>query len=330
MVDNNTQGANILVVDDLADNLHLLDKLLTSAGYKVRPVSTGSLAISAAQKKHPDLILLDIKMPDMDGFTVCRELKRDPQTADIPIIFISALHEIEQKVKAFEAGGVDYLTKPFHESEVLVRVQTQLELQQMRTRLESLVQERTAELQESEERWRSLTETSPDHILTLDTDLNIQFANFASPGLTVEELIGTPLFQYVESKEKQEEIKGILESVLRSGEQMSYETDYHVLDGGIIHYESRVTPRMQEDSQEIIGLTVSARDITDRKRTEKEIEQYRDHLEQMVKQRTGELILAKEQAESANRAKSDFLSNMSHELRTPLNAILGYTQIFQR
>ncbi len=116
----------------------------------------------------------------------------------------------------------------------------------------------------SEARWRSLTESSPDRILTLDTDLNIQFANFASPGLTVEELIGTPLYTYAE-KERQAEIKAILEGVLGTGEDASYETTYDTPDGGVIYYESRVTPRRLRGSDEIVGLTLSARDITARK-----------------------------------------------------------------
>jgi len=124
-------------------------------------------------------------------------------------------------------------------------------------------------LRESEIRWRSLTETSPDHILTLDTDLNITFANYASPGLTVAELIGTPLYTYVDP-DRQAEIKGILESVLKSGEPASYETVYHLPDGGNIYYESRVTPHLSDDENRVWGLTISARDITARKRVEEQ------------------------------------------------------------
>ncbi|MBT6615122.1 MAG: PAS domain S-box protein, partial [Deltaproteobacteria bacterium] len=126
-------------------------------------------------------------------------------------------------------------------------------------------------LRESEARWRSLTETSPDHILTLDENLNIQFANFASPGLTVNELIGTPLFQYIEGEKKQNEVKAILESVLRTGELKSYETVYNTPDSGIIYYESQVSPRVLEASKGTIGLTVSARNITERKQMEEEL-----------------------------------------------------------
>jgi PAS domain S-box-containing protein len=122
-------------------------------------------------------------------------------------------------------------------------------------------------LKESEALWRSLTETSPDHILTLDKDLNIQFANFASPGLTIEALIGTPLYTYVE-KDRQAEIKSLLKEVLRSGQDASYETTYVSPEGQVIYNESRVTPRRLPDSEEIIGLTLSARDITERKQFE--------------------------------------------------------------
>ena len=168
-------------------------------------------------------------------------------------------------------------------AEVGERRRVEKELESYQNQLETLVQERTIELQkeiddhkqsvktlqESESLWRSLVETSPDHILTLDTKLNIKFANFASPGLTVNELIGTHLYQYIEGKEKQDEIKAILETVLRTGEQASYETVYHIPEGGTIYYESRVAPRKLEDSQEIIGLTISSRNITERMQIEK-------------------------------------------------------------
>jgi len=127
-------------------------------------------------------------------------------------------------------------------------------------------------LRESETRWRSLTETSPDHILTLDIDLNITFANFASPGLIVEELIGTPLYTYVDV-ERQAEIKEVLEGVLKNGIPASYEIIFHLPDGGDIYYESRVTPRLPLGGRKVKGLTVSARDITARKQVEKQHQQ---------------------------------------------------------
>ncbi|MBT4269325.1 MAG: PAS domain S-box protein [Deltaproteobacteria bacterium] len=139
--------------------------------------------------------------------------------------------------------------------------------------LNTLIQfeKRAVALKDSKERWRSLTETSPDHILTLDTDLNIQFANYSAPGLTVNELIGTPLYQYVEGKEKQDEVKAILESVLNTGRLKSYETDYNTPEGETIYYESSVIPRILEGSKKIIGLTISSRNMTERKNMEDEM-----------------------------------------------------------
>lgn len=128
--------ADILIVDDTTANLRLLSGMLQKKGYKVRPVPEGSLAVAAAQSHPPDLILLDIKMPDMDGYEVCQILKSFELTKDIPVIFISALDEIQDKVKAFKIGGVDYITKPFQLEEVLARVETHLELRRLQRQLQ--------------------------------------------------------------------------------------------------------------------------------------------------------------------------------------------------
>ena len=127
---------NILIVDDTPDNLTVLRQMLTEHGYRVRPAPSGEIALKAVQADPPDLILLDILMPQMDGYEVCRELKADEKTQDIPIIFISALGEVEDKVKAFSEGGVDYITKPFKDEEVLARVNTHLTLHSIQTSLE--------------------------------------------------------------------------------------------------------------------------------------------------------------------------------------------------
>ena len=120
-------------------------------------------------------------------------------------------------------------------------------------------------LRESEARWRSVTENSPDHVVLLDRKLNIQFVNYPSPGLTIDELIGTPLHTYV-TEDRQQEIRETLERVAKTGEPATYETTYTMPDGGSIHYESRVVPRLVGD--QIVGLTVNARDITEHKRSE--------------------------------------------------------------
>ncbi len=141
MTDSEICG-DILIVDDAPANLRLLSRMLTGHGYKVRAVRNGPHAIQAAQAAPPDLILLDIVMPEIDGYEVCRRLKQDERTRDIPIIFISALGEVDDKVKAFVAGGVDYVTKPFQAEEVLARVRTHLALRNLTRQL----QETNAEL----------------------------------------------------------------------------------------------------------------------------------------------------------------------------------------
>jgi PleD family two-component response regulator len=121
-----TTKGNILIVDDTPDNLRLLSAILTQQGYEVGKAPNGQMALRAAKTALPDLILLDINMPDIDGYEVCKRLKTDDQTKDIPVIFISALDEVWDKVKAFHAGGVGYVIKPFQREEVLVRVENQL------------------------------------------------------------------------------------------------------------------------------------------------------------------------------------------------------------
>ncbi|MEI6500132.1 MAG: hybrid sensor histidine kinase/response regulator [Armatimonadota bacterium] len=127
--------ASILIVDDTLPNLELLSEMLKARGYKVRPVPSGDLALQAAKGNPPDLILLDIHMPEMDGYEVCERLKADEKLQDIPVLFISGLSETSDKVKAFQVGGADYITKPFQFEEVEARVGTHLELRRQRREL---------------------------------------------------------------------------------------------------------------------------------------------------------------------------------------------------
>ncbi len=127
----------ILIVDDTPANLRLLTSLLTTNGYKVRPASSGSIALRSVAFRLPDLILLDIRMPEMDGFEVCERLKADELSQDIPVIFISAMDDVRDKVRAFSVGGVDYVTKPFEPEEVLVRINTHITLRDLQKELVS-------------------------------------------------------------------------------------------------------------------------------------------------------------------------------------------------
>jgi PAS domain S-box-containing protein len=143
---NTSHLDRILVVDDTTANLQLLTNLLTAHGYTVHPASDGELALEFVRSTQPDLILLDIRMPGIDGFEVCHRLKADERTRAIPVIFISILEDERDKVKGFQAGAVDYITKPFQAEEVLARVRIQLHLRELTEHLEQKVAERTEAL----------------------------------------------------------------------------------------------------------------------------------------------------------------------------------------
>lgn len=136
MSSNQAFKADILIVDDTPANLRLLSQMLVGRGYEVRAVTSGARALESVSVSAPDLILLDIKMAEMDGYEVCQHLKEDERSRDIPVIFISALDDIQDKITAFKVGGVDYITKPFQLEEVLARTETHLRLRQLQRYLE--------------------------------------------------------------------------------------------------------------------------------------------------------------------------------------------------
>lgn len=152
MTEGNPPAATLMVVDDTPANLKLLEGILQEHGFRVRPFPLGRLAVKAALAEPPDLILLDVMMPEMDGYETCAKLRAEERTRDIPVIFLSALRETDDKLKAFRAGGVDYVTKPFQAEEVLARVRTHLDLLQARRSLAA----RNRELTESLERQAEL------------------------------------------------------------------------------------------------------------------------------------------------------------------------------
>jgi len=170
--------SRIMAVDDQPANLQLLEELLSQEGYIVRSFPRGRLALEAAARNPPDLILLDINMPEMNGFKVCELLKADEKLAGIPVIFLSALTDINDKVQAFQCGGVDYVTKPFQVDEVQARVKTHLnmrrlqkELQLHANHLEELVASRTRELAESQARLRVLDRAKSDFLRLIHHEL---------------------------------------------------------------------------------------------------------------------------------------------------------------
>lgn len=202
-------SGTILVVDDTPAYLRILTTLLTRRGYRVHGAGGAEPALRLAASVLPDLILLDVKMPGMGGYAMCECLKADARTRDTPVIFISGADHVDDKVHAFASGGVDYIAKPFHDEEVLARVQTHIALRGLQQRLEERVRERTAELQASnarlsaeilerrqaEEKFRGVLESAPEAIMIIDQRRQIVLVNSQAEalfGYRREELLGQP------------------------------------------------------------------------------------------------------------------------------------------
>lgn len=143
------EQGKILAVDDTPASLKLLTDILKKEGYDVRSAISGELALRSARANPPELVLLDIRMPEMDGFEVCRRLKAQPETRHVPVIFVSALTDTDEKVHGFELGAVDFVTKPYQREELLARVHTHLEVDRLRNHLEEMVDERTRSLRKA-------------------------------------------------------------------------------------------------------------------------------------------------------------------------------------
>ncbi|WP_448382161.1 response regulator [Desulfosoma sp.] len=197
MEKNDTAPATVMVVDDTPANLRYLQLLLKEKGYRVVVFPEGSAALRAAAKKPPDIILLDILMPHMDGFEVCRRLKADPVLGKIPVLFITALTDGDHKLRGFEAGGVDYVTKPFEEREVLSRVETHLRLYRLSQHLESMVERRTVQLAESNRALREEIAVRKEAQRQLEKQqalLQSVFDGMAEPLLLVDQSMYVKLF----------------------------------------------------------------------------------------------------------------------------------------
>ncbi|MGB3512567.1 MAG: diguanylate cyclase [Microcoleaceae cyanobacterium] len=273
---------NILVVDDRPENLRVLTQVLEKKGYKVRKAINGETALISAKYRPPDLILLDIIMPDMDGYQVCKQLKEYPRTCEIPIIFVSALDEVLDKVKAFNLGCVDYITKPFQVQELLIRVQTQLKLQQQKQQLEAQNQQLKKEIYDRqlvEENLRLLDKAisacSNGIIITNATEPNnpIIYANPAFEtisGYSVEEVLGKNWSFLLDEDDSHPDFK-VLEREMIQGKGCQLTMRNYRKDGTLFWNEIWISA--VANSSGVISNYISIQtDITDRKQMQEALQ----------------------------------------------------------
>jgi two-component system cell cycle response regulator len=276
---------SVLLVDDIPENLRLLTDILTQQGYQVRSVTSGAMALRTAVAKPPDAILLDIKMPDMDGYQVCESLKANETTRDIPVIFISALDDLLDKVEAFQVGGVDYITKPFHVEEVVARLESQLTIQRQKRQLQQEVRIRreTEEiLYQSRALLSSILNSSLDGIAAMQAvrDVGGTIGDFrclvVNPvvakmlGKTREELIGNLALRRLVQR-IDPDLFQMFVNVVETGETLESELAYSTPEGDRwYHY---IAVKLGD------GFAVTVRDITSRKQIELALQAANEKLE---------------------------------------------------
>jgi len=272
-------SATILIVDDTPANLNVLFDFLKDAGFKVLVAQGGKSAIQKVDYAAPDLILLDILMPDMDGFATCQALKANPTTKDIPIIFMSALSETVDKVKGLQLGAVDYITKPFQHEEVLARIQLHLNLrnlthqiQQQNIELEKQIQERIqveAELRKQEAKLRLITDSLPVLIAYIDYDHYYRFVNRGYEewfNLPREEIENRSIQELLSNTMYQEFVPKLKQAFL--GQVVKFENNL-IRDGNLHNLEVTYVPDKTGD--EVIGTYVLIQDVTERKQLERQL-----------------------------------------------------------
>jgi signal transduction histidine kinase len=244
----------ILIVDDLAENIEILGTVLRKKKYKIAVAMNGEGAISIAKQIVPDLILLDIAMPGMDGFTVCRMLKDDPATAGIPVIFLTASADTEDVVTGFSLGAVDYVTKPFKAPELLMRIKTHLtikklqrELEQSNLTLEKKVEERTSEIQEAKEKAENSNRLKSEFLSQISHEIRTPLnAVITSAGLIEMEM-----------HDKVDDFLKPLFVSLKSGAKRIIRTVDLILNTAQVHTNSYDTQITRIDLVELLTLTSS-------------------------------------------------------------------------
>jgi two-component system, cell cycle sensor histidine kinase and response regulator CckA len=271
-------NSSILVVDDEAHSLSLLRGILTAEGYQVRLADSGKLALASLTAWLPQLIVLDVRMKDMDGFEVLRQIKASEKARNIPVIFITAASETEERLRGLALGAVDYITKPFQREELLARVRTHLELSRLRDQLEEQVRARTAELsaaldrlRESEQRFRSVADKAPVMIWMSDIDKRCTFVNktwLTFTGRTLEEEQGDG-WRIGLHPDDLDRCFGIYSSAFDARQDFHVEYRLRRTDGEFRHVVDNGAP-LFAPSGAFTGYIGSAVDITDLKKVHEE------------------------------------------------------------
>jgi PAS domain S-box-containing protein len=291
-----SHDSDIIIIDDEIPNLKLLTQLLTEQGYKARPAERPQLAIDSALMHPPALILLDVTMPEMDGFEVCRRLKQDERTRDIPIIFISALQDVQDRIRGFEAGGVDFISKPFQAPEVLARVRTHMELRNMQLNLEEIISERTAELEneinerkqaevkirQSEEKFKGVFNSMMDVFSRADLEgkcLLISPSVFDVVGYRPEEIMGR---NYGEFYARSKDWELLNKRLLETGGIQNIESEVVKKDGTRIIISSNAKV-IHDGSGKPVGIESVFRDITERRQDEEKLKSSEEKFRTLIR-----------------------------------------------
>ena len=306
----------VLLVDDNPQNLKVLYETLKDKGYRLLIANEGEKALDLAQRHHPEVILLDIMMPEMDGYEVCERLKADPETADSAVVFLSALDDLQAKVKGFSVGGADYISKPFESQEVIARVKTHARV----IRLERDMQSRNRELQGDQAR---ILNAISEGIYGLDETGIIEFANPAAAiivGCPVEELIGQSFFELhfatAEGAPEALPVKATCEQGIAENQR---NIPLRRADGSAFPAEYRATPKLEGEA--LHGAVVVFRDIT----TELANEQALEGARTLVQEQRDQLAHT-----SRLTTMGEMAAGFAHEVNQPLTAITNYARVSKR